>query len=41
MFGEVARQMLLGSGSAVRKTGVVLVIILVGASHLETERYVG
>lgn len=33
MFGKEAREMLLGRGSAISKTLVVLVVELVGTSH--------
>ncbi len=32
-FGEVAGQMLLGSGGAISETSVVTIILLVGAGH--------
>jgi hypothetical protein len=33
MFGEIAGEMLLGSGSTISETSVVTVILLMGAGH--------
>jgi hypothetical protein len=37
ILGKVTRQMLFWSGSTVSKAGVVTIVLLMGASHCETD----